>query len=53
MEEFTMMKKVSDGFLNDILNLALICAEENANEIDFDIDQLHVHIEFGMGESEE
>lgn len=52
MDEFTMTKKVSDGFLNDILNLALICAEGNGNEVDFDIDQLHVHIEFSMGESE-
>ncbi len=53
MDEFTMMKKVSDGFLNDILHLALICAEENANEVDFDIDKLHVHIEFSTEESEE
>lgn len=48
MDEFTMTKKVSTDFLNNILSLALICAEENASDVDFDIDNLHVHIEFSM-----
>lgn len=53
MEEFTMNKRVSDEFMSDLLALALVCAETDATEVDFDIKQLHVHIEFSMNEEEE
>ena len=53
MEELTMNKSVSKGFMRDLLALALVCAETDATEVDFDIKELHVHIEFSMNKEKE
>jgi hypothetical protein len=48
-EMHVQMRKES---LTDIAALALLCSAYDMNEVDFDIENLHVHIEFSMNEEE-